>query len=84
MMDLAQQTQPSLWQSLLWKDFQQVKPTFLAVLIGVLGVQLILLASASVAQSKDVRMGLFGSTVTFACIGPILLALGCSGMLIGH
>ncbi|HUP78652.1 MAG TPA: hypothetical protein VM260_08870 [Pirellula sp.] len=84
MMDLAQQSRPSLWRSLLWKDFQQVKPTFLAVLVGVLGVQLILLFSASVAQSENARSALFGSTVTFACVGPVLLALGCSGMLIGH
>ena len=84
MMDLAHQTRPSLWQSLLWKDFQQVKPTFLAVLIGILGLQLVLLVLASIAQTEDARSALFGGTVTFACTGPILLALGCSGMLIGH
>ncbi len=84
MMDLAHQTRPSLWQSLLWKDFQQVKPTFLAVLIGILGVQLIFLFSASILQTENARSALFGGTVTFACTGPILLALGCSGMLIGH
>ena len=84
MMDIAQQTKPSLWQSLLWKDFQQVKPTFLAVLIGILGVQLVLLVLASIAQTEDARSALFGGTVTFACTGPILLALGFSGMLIGH
>ena len=83
-MDLAHQTRPSLWRSLLWKDFQQVKPTFLAVLFGALGVQLILLVSASVVSSENVRLAQFGGTVTFACIAPILLALGCSGMLIGH
>ena len=84
MMEIAQQTRPSLWFALIWKDFQQVKSTFIAVLAGVFVVQLLLLVSASFAQNADTRTGLLSVTVTFACVAPILLALGCSGMLIGH
>ena len=83
-MELAQQTRPSLWFALLWKDFQQVKSTFIAVLAGVFVVQLLLLFSAGFAPNDESRMALFGGTVTFACIAPILLALGCGGMLIGQ
>ena len=87
MMELAQQfrqSRPSLWFALLWKDFQQVKSTFIAVLAGVFAVQLLLLVSAGFALSEEARMAFFGGTVTFACIAPILLALGCGGMLIGQ
>ena len=84
MMEFAEQKVPSLWVALLWKDFQQVKPTFVAVLAGVFSVQLILLLAGLLNHSEYNRMALFGGTVTFACIGPILLALGCSGMLIGQ
>ena len=84
MMELAQQSRPSLWLALLWKDFQQVKSTFIAVMAGVFAVQLLLLFSAGFAPTDEARMAFFGSTVTFACIAPILLALGCGGMLIGQ
>ena len=83
-MDLAHQSRPTIWFALLWKDFQQVKSTFIAVLAGFLAVQLLLLFSASFVQNAEARMAQFGATVTFACIAPILLALGCGGMLIGH
>lgn len=84
MMELAQQSRPTLWFALLWKDFQQVRSTFIAVFAGVFAVQLLLLFSASFVQNAEARMALFGGTVTFACIAPILLALGCGGMLIGQ
>ncbi len=87
MMELAQQSQqskPSLWFALLWKDLQQVKSTFIAVLAGVFAVQLLLLFLAGFAPTDEARMAFFGGTVTFACIAPILLALGCGGMLIGQ
>ena len=83
-MELAQQSRPTKWFALLWKDFQQVKSTFIAVLAGVFAVQLLLLFSASFAPNEEARMALFGGTVTFACIAPILSALGCGGMLIGQ
>ena len=84
MMEIAEQKVPSLWVALLWKDFQQVKPTFVAVLAGVFSVQLILLIAGASNPVAATRAALFGGTVTFACLGPILLALGCSGMLIGQ
>lgn len=34
-MEVVQFRNPSLWYSLLWKDFQQVKSTLLAVFSGV-------------------------------------------------
>ncbi len=83
-MDLAHQSRPTIWFALLWKDFQQVKSTFIAVLAGVFAVQLLLLFSASFVQNAEARMALYGGTITFACIAPILLALGCGGMLIGQ
>ncbi len=84
MMEIAQQARPSLWLALLWKDFQQVKSTFIAVLAGVFAVQLLLVFSAGFAPNDETRMAFYGGTVTFACIAPILLALGCGGMLIGQ
>ncbi len=83
MMELVQQ-KPSVWGALLWKDFQQVRQTFMAVLAGVFCVQFILLISGVILQIPENRMALFGGTVTMACVAPILLALGCSGMLIGQ
>ncbi len=74
--------QPSAWNSLLWKDFQQVKSTLLAVLLCSLSLQLIFLAIAWV--NTRARESLLGSAALVACVTPILLAVGCSGMLIGQ
>ncbi len=83
-MELSQRHHPSLWTALIWKDFQQVKQTFIAVLAGVFCVQLALLVAGACSRDVATRAALFGGTVTFACIAPILLALGCSGMLVGQ
>ncbi len=84
MMELAQQSRPTIWFALLWKDFQQVKSMFIAVLAVVFAMQLLLVFSAGFAPTDEARMAFLGGTVTFACIAPILLALGCGGMLIGQ
>jgi len=83
-MDLAHQSKPSLWNALLWKDFQQVKSTFTFVVVFLLGVQIICLIAFLLIQHEETRLNFMGVTVTLPCIAPILLALGCSGMLIGH
>ena len=65
MMELAQQSRPSLWYALLWKDFQQVKSTFTAVVVGVLGVQLILFLASRLIQDQETRTG-FMATISQA------------------
>ena len=84
MMELVQQSKPSLWHALLWKDFQQVKSTFTAVVVGVLGVQLILFLASRLIQDQETRTGFMATIVTVAFLAPVFLALGSSGMLIGH
>ena len=83
-MDFAQQSKPSLWNALLWKDFQQVKSTYAVVVGGMFAFQLICFMAFLLIQHEETRIGFIGASVTLACIAPILLALGCSGMLIGH
>ncbi len=83
-MELSQRHHPSLWTALIWKDFQQVKQVFFAVLVGVFCVQFMLLILGALSREADNKSALFGGTVTIACAAPILLALGCSGMLVGQ
>jgi len=80
MMDIAQRKKSTLWKSLLWKDFQQVKSAFLVLVLGCIGVQLLLVLNGWFSGGVDVWI----YTVTIATAAPILLALACSGMLIGH
>jgi len=47
-------------------------------------LQFILLIGGAIASDKEIQLGLFASTVAIACAAPILLALGCSGMLVGQ
>ncbi len=75
---------PSVWYSLLWKDFQQVKSSLLAVLVGLLSVQLVFLAIALSSSDYRLRNGLLEGLAFVPCLAPILLAVGCSGMLIGQ
>lgn len=83
-MELIPHSKPSLWNALLWKDFQQVKSTYTAVVVVLFGAQLICLVAFLLIQHEETRLGFMGVTVTLACLAPLLLALGCSGMLIGH
>ena len=83
-MEVVQFGKPSLWYSLLWKDFQQVKSTMLAVLSGVFALQLLFIALALLTSEHSVRQGLLEGAAAIACIAPILIAVGCSGMLIGQ
>lgn len=84
MMEFAHITKPSLWGALVWKDFQQVKQTFAAVLIGLFFVQLILMVAANGTVEEFTKQGFLQGTILCASIAPILLAIGCSGMLVGQ
>ena len=84
MMELVQQSKPSLWHALLWKDFHQVKSTFTAVVVGVLGVQLIIFLASRLIQDQETRTGFMAGIVTLPFGAIFVLALGSCGMLIGH
>lgn len=83
-MEFAQITKPSLWRALVWKDFQQVKQTFAAVLIGLFFAQLVLMVAANGTIEEFTKQGFLQGTILCASIAPILLAIGCSGMLVGQ
>lgn len=80
---LTHQNKPSLWGALLWKDFQQVKLAFVVLVGGALCMQLLFLIIA-LLTSHPQSGPLLTSLVGMASVTPILLALACSGMLIGH
>jgi hypothetical protein len=84
MMELSQQSKPSLWYALLWKDLQQVKSLFTAAVAGVFGVQLILFLASRLVQDQETRTGFMAGIVTLPFGATIVLALGSCGMLIGH
>ena len=83
-MEFSQITKPSLWGALVWKDFQQVKQTFAAVLIGLFFAQLVLMVAANGTVEEFNKQGFLQGTILCASIAPILLAIGCSGMLVGQ
>ena len=80
----ANQNKPSLWGSLLWKDFQQVKLAFLVLVGGAVCMQLLLLIFAFLTSDREQSGPFLSSLLGIASVTPILLALACSGMLIGH
>jgi hypothetical protein len=81
---LTHQTKPSLWGSLLWKDFQQVKLAFLVLVIAALCMQLMFLIIVWLTLDLDQWGPLVNSVFGIASATPIMLALACTGMLIGH
>jgi hypothetical protein len=83
-MEFSQITKPSLWGALVWKDFQQVKQTFAAVLIALFFAQLVLMVAANGTIEEFTKQGFLQGTILCASIAPILLAIGCSGMLVGQ
>ena len=83
-MEFAQTAKPSLWGALVWKDFQQVKQTFAAVLIALFFAQLVLMVAANGTIEEFTKQGFLQGTILCASIAPILLAIGCSGMLVGQ
>lgn len=83
-MEFALITKPSLWGALVWKDFQQVKQTFAAVLIGLFVVQMVLMVAANGTVEEFTKQGFLQGTIVCASIAPIILAIGCSGMLVGQ
>lgn len=75
---------PSLWYSCLWKDYRQIKPIILAVALSLVGIQLVTLAIALTVNDMRLRQGLLEMLACLPCFAPVLLAIGCSGMLIGQ
>lgn len=75
---------PSFWFSCLWKDYRQIQPMILAVALSLLGIQLVMLTIAFSVNDSAVRQGLLEALACLPCFGPVLLAIGCSGMLIGQ
>ena len=84
MMELASRSSPSLWAVLLWKEFQQVKQTLVAVSLGLFCVQLMLVLIGFNAGPPENKIAAYGGTIQLACVAPILIALGCAGLLIGQ
>jgi ABC-type transport system involved in multi-copper enzyme maturation permease subunit len=83
-MDLSHQLPPSRWYGLLWKDFQLIRATLVAVTSGLFLVQLIFLMVSFATNDESLREGMLGGISILASIAPILFAIGCSGMLVGH
>lgn len=83
-MELAQFSHASAWRSLLWKDWQQIKSMLLAVVIGLAGVQLLLCAISSLDIDKTLGHSLLQAAKTLACLAPVLIVVGCCGLLVGQ
>ncbi|MFN7290497.1 MAG: hypothetical protein ACK5T6_07915, partial [Pirellula sp.] len=68
---------------LLWKDWRVVRQVVvaIAVIMPMLQGFFVLLASLNHPIPEP---GILGSTVLVAMLAPTFIALGCSGMLIGH
>ena len=81
---LMHQNKPSLWGSLLWKDFQQVKLAFLVLVSGALCMQLLFLTIVWLTLDFDQWGPFVNSVFGLASATPIMLALACTGMLVGH
>ena len=84
MMELAHRSSPSLWTALLWKDFQQMKQTVLAVSVGLFCIQVMLVLIGFATGSPENKHTAFAGATQLACVAPILIALGCAGLLIGQ
>jgi hypothetical protein len=69
------------WSCLLWKDFRQVSPTLIAVTLGGLAMQLLLVA-AVIWGDENQELGSLAPVI--ACVAPVLFAIGACGMLVGH
>lgn len=83
-MQISTLNRPTLWKSLLWKDFHQVRPAVLAILCSLLAIQILqLLVFSMGAMTGDPRHA-FSATLLLAVLSPILVSLAASGMLIGH
>lgn len=82
-MQMIQLKAPSGLHALLWKDFYLVKPALAAIGIGVLALQFLMFAVHALEPSYPASNALEASLI-LALITPILAALACCGMLVGH
>jgi hypothetical protein len=83
-MGLAPSSLVSTWRSLLWKDWQQIKSMFMAVLIGLVAVQLLLWSIGSLTRDQALSGGLLQATQVLAFLSPALVVVGCCGLLVGQ
>ncbi len=67
---------------LLWKDWRMVRQVVvaIAVIMPLLQLLFVVLASRSPNGDQDLK----GATFMLTMLAPTFIALGCSGMLIGH
>lgn len=69
---------------LLWKDWRVVRQVVVAIAVIMPLLQLLLVTLSFVFARGGPREEILGPTVLIAMLAPTLVALGCSGMLIGH
>jgi hypothetical protein len=70
---------------LLWKDWRVVRQVVVAIAVIMPVLQLLLvMLSFGILASGGPREDVLGPTVLITMLAPTLIALGCSGMLIGH
>lgn len=72
----------SVWRSLLWKDFRQVWPLIVGIAVTQASVQL-LLGLLELTLRGDMRHASLNA-INIALASPALLAIACSGVLIGQ
>lgn len=75
---------PSVWSALLWRDWRQVAPSLMALVVSVVALQALLLLIYSLMSAPQHEGLALQSTLMLTLIAPILGALACSGMLIGQ
>ncbi|MFN7874008.1 MAG: hypothetical protein ACK5PB_01735, partial [Pirellula sp.] len=70
---------------LLWKDWRVVRQVVVAIAVIMPVLQLLLvMLSFGILASGGPHEDILGPTVLIAMLAPTFIALGCSGMLIGH
>lgn len=82
-MEIATVRAPGVWSVLLWKDFQQIKTVLLAIILGVLVPQVLVVAVSELIV-PDSAGNLYDFMCSFTLVSPVLAVLGCAGMLVGH
>lgn len=68
--------------NLLWKDYRQARPALVGVLAILSAIQLLYLCLQ--LTSRGTGMEMYQPTYMLALISPTLVAMACSGLLIGH
>lgn len=82
-MELTTRASSFAWVCLMWKELQQIKPIFVAVVVTLLCIQLICGAVMQVLPSAG-RIDSYQIMLVVSGLGPFLGALASCGMLFGH